>query len=218
MQNQKRNELGVFIGVSVGYLLFCNSLPAIFADSLAGIVPGNERSYYVALCLAAGLFFTGVLYHSFAEKVEWKKNISGRGVAEALLIGLVLFVGLNFILSPLLGRIFHASDANYNQNVVKMFETPVATFIQVVVVAPLLEELIYRGFLLKRQLRYQKTMTAVLFTAGFFGLLHMNLVQGISAFAAGILLCMFYVKRESIFLCILAHSFYNGITFLLTVM
>jgi membrane protease YdiL (CAAX protease family) len=50
-------------------------------------------------------------------------------------------------------------------------------------------------------------------TAVLFGVLHLSIVQGISAAAAGIVLCVFYGRRKSVGLNILAHSIYNGMVF-----
>ena len=217
MKNQKQDGIELFVGVSVGYLLFCSAIPGTLAEALAGILPGSYSAYYAVLSLAAGLLFVSQIYKMFSEQIEWKKNITGTGILEAFLTGLILFVVLNYLVSPILGEIFESSNNNYAQNVQRMFETPVATFVQVVLIAPLLEELIYREFLLKRALRQRKTIVAVLLVAGFFGVLHLSIVQGISAFVAGIILCMLYVRRESAALCIAAHSFYNGLTFLMTI-
>lgn len=217
MNNQRQDGIEIFVGVSVGYLLFCSAIPGVIAEVLAQILPGNYSAYYAVLSLTAGLLFVSQLYKMFLEHFEWKNNITGKGFLEALLTGIILFVAINFLVSPLLGGIFENSNNNYAENVQRMFETPIATFIQVVVIAPLLEELIYRGFLLKRALKQRKMVAAVLLVAGFFGVLHLSIVQGISAFIAGIILCLLYVKTESVTLCITAHSFYNGLTFFMTV-
>lgn len=217
MNNQKKDGIELFVGVSVGYLLFCSAIPGIVAEVLAQILPGSYNSYYAVFSLAAGLLFVSRLYRAFAEPIEWKKNITVKGMAGAFVTALILFFVINYLVSPLLGGIFESSKSNYAENLNRMFETPAATLIQLVVIAPLLEELIYRGFLLKRALRQRKIITAVLLTAGFFGILHLSIVQGISAFVAGVILCILYVKTESITLCIAAHSFYNGLTFVMTV-
>lgn len=215
MENQRKDGIEVFVGISVGYLLFCITVPEILAEILTDILPGSYRIYYAGLSLLAGLIFVNLIFKNFKEVIEWNIDKNKKGIWEALITGLLLFIAVNFLISPFLGSIFESSKMNYAENVGRMFETPIVTFIQVVIIAPLLEELIYRGFLLKRALRQRTTVTAILLVAGFFGILHLSIVQGLSAFLAGILLCLLYVRRESVGLCILAHSFYNGLTFMM---
>ena len=214
MMSKKDNVLMcLFIGI--GYLVFCSVLPSVLASMLSGLFPEFARANYVLLNFLTGILYVLVLYRVFGEKLELTKNLCGDGVMEALLIGFAVFVAVNFFLSPFLGSIFTESMGNYSETVDYMYETPVVTFLQVVVVAPLLEEMIFRGFLLKRALRWRPQIAAVLLVAVLFGLLHLNVVQSLCAAAAGLVFCLFYAKRESIGLSILAHSVYNGMAFLL---
>lgn len=214
----KKDSLIMMVIASVGYLLFCSSLPSMVAMVLDQMYPWGLNNYYAVLSLVAGIVYVRFLYKKCGEQIELTSNVTAKGVLEALGIGLVLFVVINFAVSPFLGMIFPSSEANYGETVKSMYETPIATFFQVVVIAPLWEELIFRGFLLKRELRYRSTVVAVLLVAFFFGVLHMSLVQGISAFAAGVILCMFYAKRQSVGLTIVAHSFYNGLAYIMMLM
>lgn len=210
-----KDSIFSFIFAGVGYMLFCSAVPSIVAGVMSSLFGGHVNDYYALLSFGAGVLFMIFLYHYFGEKAELFANISGKGILEALGIGLVMFLVINFIVSPVLGTIFTVSEANYVENVRQMFETPFATFFQLAVIAPAMEELVFRGFLLKRELRYRPAVLAVLGVAAWFGILHMNVVQGISAAAAGIILCVFYVKRRSVGLNILTHAFYNGLAYFL---
>ena len=213
----KKGSLTMMIIASVGYLLFCSSIPSFLAMILDEIYPWGLNNYYAVLSLLAGMVYVTILYKKSGEKIELFSNVTGRGILEALVIGVVLFAVINFIVSPALGIVFTTSRDNYAQNVEAMYETPIATFFQVVIIAPLWEELIFRGFLLKRELRYRSQFVAIVLVAFFFGLLHMSVVQGISAFAAGLILCLFYAKRRSVGLTVMAHSFYNALAYVLMV-
>lgn len=204
-----------FIFAGIGYMLFCSGIPGLLADMLGSLTGVHPNVYYALLSGLAGILFMLCLYGYFKEKMELFSNLSVKGVVEALGIGLVLFVVINFMVSPILGMIFTTSESNYVENVRAMFETPMATLVQLVVIAPVMEELVFRGFLLKRELRCRSTWIAVICVAAWFGILHMNVVQSISAAAAGIVLCLFYAKRRSVGLNILAHGFYNGLAFVL---
>lgn len=74
-----------------------------------------------------------------------------------------------------------------------------------VLVGPCMEELIFRGLVYKRIKRYTKNMSAVYISALLFGVYHFNLVQGLYAFALGILLCYVYEKYGTILAPVLLH-------------
>ena len=79
------------------------------------------------------------------------------------------------------------------------------TFISVVVLAPIFEELIFRGMILQTLSKYNK-MFAIIVTSLLFGLLHLNITQAIPAFFMGLVLCYMYVQTDSILVTILAHA------------
>lgn len=215
---QKEDGILMFLLIGVGYLLFCSALPALAAGVMSQWFPGSLNSYYAVLSFGAGLCFVLTLYRTCGESLEIGKNITLTGIGEAIFTGLLLFFAINFVVSPILGGIFKSSEINYTESVQSMFETPVPTFFQLVVIAPLMEELIFRGFLLKRALRWRSTWTSILLVAAFFGLLHLSIVQGLSAMAAGIFLCLLYVRKQSVALCILAHSLFNGLAFVMIIL
>lgn len=79
------------------------------------------------------------------------------------------------------------------------------TFISVVILAPIFEELIFRGMILNTLTKYNK-MFAIIVTSLLFGLLHLNITQAIPAFFMSLVLCYMYVQTDSIFVTILAHA------------
>ena len=212
MKNQKDNLL-LYAFIGVGYLLFCSAVPSFLSIRYAAYAGGEINNYYVPLAFVTGIFYVVMIFSLMREKMELTARISIKGIAGALFTAAVLFIVINFIVSPFLSALFPDSAGNYDSSVTDMMKTPVATFFQVVIVAPLFEEVIFRGFILKRALRTWSVPVSVMITAVLFGILHMNVVQGLSAAAAGIVLCIFYVRRQSVGLNILAHSIYNGMVF-----
>jgi len=84
----------------------------------------------------------------------------------------------------------------------------VMQIISVGVAAPVVEELVFRGILISR-MRWLPAWAAVLIQAALFGLVHMNLFQGLYAFLAGLLLGWVFVKYRSIIMVIIGHMAYN---------
>ncbi|GAA0862594.1 hypothetical protein GCM10008917_08490 [Paraclostridium tenue] len=83
--------------------------------------------------------------------------------------------------------------------------------IQIVIVGPILEELVFRGILLKSLLKkyYNKPLKAILYSSIVFAIVHFNLIQGITAFGGAILLGFIYYYTKSIKICILLHLINN---------
>ena len=82
-----------------------------------------------------------------------------------------------------------------------------------VVFAPVVEELLFRKFMLDRLSGFHP-MTAILFTALLFGLAHGNLEQFVGAFLDGILLGIVYYRTQNVVYPILLHATSNGLAVL----
>lgn len=84
-----------------------------------------------------------------------------------------------------------------------------ATFIIVCIVVPILEEMLFRGIILRGFLAHYKPLSAVLASAAIFGLIHWNIYQIPGAFVFGCFAgWLFYITR-SLWPCILAHALTN---------
>ena len=77
-----------------------------------------------------------------------------------------------------------------------------------VILAPVMEELVFRKLLIDRTVRYGEK-TAVLLSAVTFGLFHQNLFQFFYAFGAGLLLGYLYVRSGKLRFPIVLHMIIN---------
>lgn len=84
--------------------------------------------------------------------------------------------------------------------------------IYVCLLGPMLEEIIFRGFILRSMQRYGN-LTAIIVSSILFSMFHLNLVQFINPVLVGMLLAFIAIKSESIFPSMIAHIFNNTITF-----
>lgn len=78
------------------------------------------------------------------------------------------------------------------------------------VAAPVLEEMLFRGVILRGFLRQYSRTFAILWSAALFGAAHLNLYQLATAFAIGIVAGWLYERCRSLWPCILLHASYNG--------
>lgn len=92
----------------------------------------------------------------------------------------------------------------------------VLAFIGLVVVAPIAEELLFRGYLFGKLKQYKiKTWVVVLATSALFGIAHMQLNVMVDTFALGIALALLRVFSGSIWPSILLHMAKNGLAYYL---
>lgn len=95
--------------------------------------------------------------------------------------------------------------------------TLIMTFVTSVILAPLLEELVFRGVFFQSLSRYSQPF-AVFLSALIFGLAHRNPPSVINAFVMGICLAICFAKTHSITLCVLIHLINNAFVMLVTYM
>ncbi len=88
----------------------------------------------------------------------------------------------------------------------------VQLFVMAIVVAPITEELLFRGLLLQLVCRYtQRAWVAIALSGVLFGLVHYDLPQAVLPLTSmGIILGYARVKYRSIELCILIHALFNA--------
>ena len=101
-------------------------------------------------------------------------------------------------------------DAAYREAWGRDTFSPVLLFLWAVVLAPALEELAFRGLLLRRVEKAAVTVPAVLISSLLFGMYHGNLSQGITAAAAGLALGYAYVKTDAILVSVVMHIAVNA--------
>ena len=98
----------------------------------------------------------------------------------------------------------------------------ISFFISSVFLVPILEELVFRGFILKELLRKKShAIKPILFSSFLFGFIHFNPIQPLGSvfmgIILGIILSTIYYQNKSILDCIILHSFHNIIGFFLMI-
>ena len=92
----------------------------------------------------------------------------------------------------------------------EMFISPIILILSIAVIAPIYEEVIFRGILLKGMANKMAPNLALIISASIFALVHMNIPQGINAFLLGLIIGAIYLRTDSIYLCIFAHFINNS--------
>lgn len=86
--------------------------------------------------------------------------------------------------------------------------------LRVVIIAPIVEELIFRGVIMAGFMRNYNAGYAIFFSALLFALFHLNPWQFPATFMLGLVLGWLRYRTGSILACIMGHAIHNGLVFL----
>lgn len=104
-----------------------------------------------------------------------------------------------------------AQFSDYIKSLVSAETSLWGSILALVVIAPLTEELLVRGLILRGFLSHYRVRKAILASAIFFALLHLNPWQFIAATALGILFGWWFIKTRSMLPCLFGHAFANAL-------
>ena len=187
---------------------------AVFdANLLAGV---NDTDVYGFITVVGnGILFVGLMAY---KRLNYRALFHPAGHSFAATMTLVTVP----ILMLVPGLVMLAGAANslvqwlfpMNVDDVARFEEQMAPGIVPIlfacVAAPVLEEMLFRGVILRGFLRQYSRTFAILWSSALFGLAHLNLYQMMTALAIGIVAGWLYERCRSLWPCILLHAAYNG--------
>ena len=123
---------------------------------------------------------------------------------------LILGIGIT-ILVLFLSSILTKLIPSYNEvaNQLATSRGCVSQLIITIVLIPIYEEIFYRGIIFGYLRKNFNIIVAIVVQALVFGVMHLNLVQGIYTFILGIVLALIYMYSESILGNITVHIIFN---------
>lgn len=87
-------------------------------------------------------------------------------------------------------------------------------FINICILAPIYEEMLFRGILLRRFTLRWSPQKSIIISSIIFGIIHLNPINVVFAFALGCVLGYAYLKTKNIVIPMLLHSFNNFLAFI----
>lgn len=146
----------------------------------------------------------------FSLKVKYKPNIKEYLYA-------LLFLGSHLLIfSNTIGLLMEKIEVS--QWLVEAFDEilidPIIAFVSLCVIAPVFEEIIYRGIILEQLSKRYSMGTSIIVSGLIFGLIHLNPHQSVNTFFIGIILGFIYLKTNSLLLCIFWHFANNFLVFI----
>lgn len=121
-----------------------------------------------------------------------------------VVVDYLVFFGI-FLLEPLLSLM---------PEVPNVYGRGAWAIVTVVVMAPLFEEVIFRGVLLESTRVRYGVVAAWLLSSAIFGIVHVHPTVVVNAFVMGLVLAFIYLRTDSLWSAIILHAINNGIAYL----
>ncbi len=210
----------VWILVSLSILILVLSIPFEILKSITGY-PLSDHPVVLSLIsvIAFGLILIKGLKRS---QISLREICPLVPVRLSLLFPMALTViGTSILLSEVdnLLRIFLPPPAWFTDLFKSLLGGEInlwGSILALVIVAPLTEELLVRGLVLRGFLSHYSTRKAILASAIFFGVLHLNPWQFIGATALGILFAWWFIQTRSMIPCFFGHALANALPLAVT--
>jgi len=174
--------------------------------------------YLISLALVIGVPWFVRRYRTTTKELGLHRLASWMDILLAP-AGFIVYLLISSTLVYVIGQLLPNFDPGQTQEVgfshlVRQYEYLLA-FVTLVVIAPIAEETLFRGYLYGKLRQYVPVWIAMLTTSLLFGLLHGQLNVGIDVFALSIVLCSLRELTGSIWAGILLHMMKNGLAFYL---
>ena len=169
----------------------------------------------IVMVLGNGLIFTFLMHYKSLSYRELFHSSSSSKTATVL----VLFPAIALTIPVLVLAI--SSLLDFLVWLVPLSDWEVAMFarmgsgsfsnvVYACVLAPVLEEMLFRGIILRSFLRQYAKWTAIVGSATLFGFAHMNIYQFVGALIMGVFLGWLYERTRSLLPCIALHATFNS--------
>ena len=219
--------------MSIGAVFAIVTLSVISAFTTGGIIMGvstsspdqiNKLYLYISFFIGQGVILIPPIYFLIIKEQPIFKSLRIKTVPLSTIKNTLIFsTGVLIVfdtLDRIINRFIHPPEYIIDLGEIM---TPDSTlgyillFLAVVIVAPIGEEVVFRGFLQKFLEKYWKDVTrAVLVTSLFFAMIHFNPFWTIQIYLLGIILGFLSWKTKSVIPSILLHVVNNGSAFILT--
>ena len=143
------------------------------------------------------------------KEKEESLRASGRQLASLVIFLVSIALLINAVMNiPAVSRLVEKDKVFVETS--KALSTPIPSmFFYVVLMAPIVEEYMFRRMCYTPIRRFFGKMSAIFISALFFGIFHGNIVQGIYAFVLGLILAYTYEVSNNVLWCVLGHMLAN---------
>ncbi len=153
------------------------------------------------------------------DRSKWeafKVQVNGKNIAKVAVLAIGCY-GVALLLAELIAIVVPGSMEDYNEVLgMALSGNEIVAFITVVILAPVAEELAFRGIIFRMLEKNCPLVAAILLQAVLFGVYHMNIMQGIYVLPLAIVLGYVAYRTKSVYPCIFMHMINNFMPTLLS--
>lgn len=169
----------------------------------------------ILLVLICGFIANKINFSEKVIKFKAESKFKNLIYSISLILGYIL---IKCLIIDILSKISYFSLLNHYESFFinsylkhEKFLGYVIIFLQIIIIGPILEEILFRGILLKSLLNkyYEKPFKAIIYSSVVFAAIHMNLIQSITALLGAFILGIIYYYTRSIKTCIFIHIINN---------
>ena len=204
--------IGLSILKSVG-VSFTGSDQNVYATIVSAVI------YILLLLITLGvprIFKLWSTRLSFRKLLGLTRLLQYRDILFAVL-GFVVYLALAVALVTVVSKLIPGFNVNQVQDLpfskALTGRNAILVFLSLVVVAPIAEEIIFRGYLFGNLRRTLPTWAAALITSVVFGAIHLQWNVGLDVFMLSLVSCFLRYKTGSLWASMLLHMAKNGLAF-----
>lgn len=205
--------VALFLGMQVAVMLplIVNAITKMVSGDMDGaydLLNADAMLYTLLsglLTIAVVLAFYLIRRKKLSEAL-WLRRVDGRTLWTGAALAPALFLVVNLVLMALP----EAWTESYEEAASGISTVSLVGFIAVVLVAPVVEELIFRGLMVNRLSRVMPGWLAVVLAAAVFGVCHGHPVWSGYAFVLGCVFGFVDLRAGSIWPSILGHMVFNS--------
>ncbi|MBR6898102.1 MAG: CPBP family intramembrane metalloprotease [Lachnospiraceae bacterium] len=176
-------------------------------------------AWSLPITLVIQVICTGIfiwMYRSDSKRIIVKKRkMNPATYPVAFVLGAALAMFLNGLL--ILTGLYALLQSTYSETASVIYNSePWLMYLCTVIMAPIMEELMFRGIIYRRFRTYCIFSLAMLLSAVYFGIYHMNLLQFIYATLIGLLFAYGYEKFRGIIAPMIMHAGANLLSVLIS--
>ena len=206
--------IAFYVGITQGHEVLTDV--GRLTREIAGMMSQNVL-YLISI---VAVFICGVVFYFWyrhetrgASRTDLSVMLNRRTLLYFLLLGIgcqFVFSGAMNLIQPMFPTVFK----DYGETMKGLLSSNLLLVLfYTLVIAPISEELIFRGVTLYRAAKVLPFFGANLLQAILFGMYHRNIVQGIYAAVMGFVLGLVYRRYRSIYAAIILHILINASSF-----
>jgi membrane protease YdiL (CAAX protease family) len=195
--------------IIVAYIVIQLSVTFLLVIPSNLLFPEKENIHFVLLSMLTSNILT-LIYLWKAGYIGAKRYLWSPVPVCCLLLSVLFIFPAIFLLDYLLSCLTWLPDIMKQEfDVIQSEWFGIAL---ITIIGPVFEEILFRGTITRILLNHYSPMKALLLSALFFGVIHINPVQVLGAGLIGLLLAWIYYKTASLLPCLIIHIINNSLS------